>query len=182
MRAMSAVSRAASVPAAPMATPRDAAASAGASFTPSPTMATAPARSRSSATASTFCAGRSPARTSVTPACAATARAVSGLSPVSMAISVTPRARSSAIAFPRPGTQGVADGDDAERAVLVADDHGRLALAFEPFDDGHQRRIGAVGAEEVGPAHEVHPAVQFCARTPRPGMARKRSTSGPCAA
>ena len=79
----SALSMATSVPA-PMAMPRSAATSAGASFTPSPIMATRrPSRCRRS-TWARLSAGRTPAITSVMPSRAAIARAVRSSSPVSM--------------------------------------------------------------------------------------------------
>ncbi len=59
IRAMSAVSSATSVPAAPIAKPTEEAASAGASFTPSPTIPAEPNFSTSPRTASTFCSGSS---------------------------------------------------------------------------------------------------------------------------
>ena len=162
MRAMSAVSRAASVPAAPMATPRVAAARAGASLTPSPTIATAPARSRSSATAATFCSGSRPARTSVDAGLGGHGggrlRVVAG---EHGDVARSPSARSSLDRLAGARAQRVADGDHAERAVLVADHDGRLALALEPLDGSRERRVGGVRAEEVGPADEVQPAVQL---------------------
>ena len=59
MRATSAVSSAASVPAAPIAKPTEEAASDGASFTPSPTIPAEPCFSTSPRTAWTFCSGSS---------------------------------------------------------------------------------------------------------------------------
>ena len=61
MSATSALSMAASLPAAPMAIPTDAVARDGASFTPSPTIATGPYAASSSFNASTFSWGRRPA-------------------------------------------------------------------------------------------------------------------------
>ena len=61
---MSAVSRAVSLPAAPIAMPTSAAARAGASLTPSPTIATEPYADFNSRTAATLSSGSSPARTS----------------------------------------------------------------------------------------------------------------------
>ncbi len=88
--ATSAVSRAASVPAAPIAMPTVARARAGASLTPSPTMATASYRASIDSMAVTFCSGISSARISSTPTAAAMARAVASLSPVSMTVCVMP--------------------------------------------------------------------------------------------
>ncbi len=45
--------------------------------------------------------------------------------------------------------QRVADGDDAQRAVLVADGHGGLALALEARDGGDQLGVGGVHAEQL---------------------------------
>jgi hypothetical protein len=81
---MSAASRATSVPD-PMAIPRSACASAGASLTPSPTMATTRPASCSSLTVATLSSGRTPANTSRAgiPTAAATRPATCALSPVS---------------------------------------------------------------------------------------------------
>jgi len=90
MRATSAVSRAVSVPAAPMAMPTLARASAGASFTPSPTMATWPyARSRSSTTRTLSSGINSPWKAS-TPACWAMSSAMCRLSPVNITVCSIP--------------------------------------------------------------------------------------------
>ena len=70
----------------------------------------------------------------MTPAWAATAAAVSGLSPVSIAMSVDAERAQLGDRLAGAGAQRVADGDHAERAVLVADDDGGLALTLEPFD------------------------------------------------
>ena len=96
IRATSAVSMAASLPAAPIAIPSVASAMAGASLTPSPTMATVPYRATSSSIAATLSAGSSSARTSSTPACWPTLSAVPRLSPVSITMRSTPSARSAA--------------------------------------------------------------------------------------
>ena len=97
MSAMSAVSIAASLPAAPIAMPRLARAMAGASLTPSPTMATVPYFATSSSTALTLSSGSSSAWTSSMPTWRAIASAVARLSPVSMIRCSTPRARRSPI-------------------------------------------------------------------------------------
>ena len=75
---MSAVSMATSVPAAPMAMPTVAVASAGASFTPSPTMATGP-MAFSSLITRTLSSGSRSAWNSSTPACFAMARGDAGV-------------------------------------------------------------------------------------------------------
>ena len=62
IRATSAVSRATSLPPAPMAIPTEAVVKAGASFTPSPTMATPPCLAINSRTAASFCSGNRPDR------------------------------------------------------------------------------------------------------------------------
>ena len=98
MTVMSAASRATSVPD-PMAIPRSACASAGASFTPSPTMATTRPAACSSLTLSTFSSGRTPAKTSSRdiPTTSATWAATAALSPVSR-IGRSPSSRNRAMA------------------------------------------------------------------------------------
>ena len=90
--AMSAVSTATAEPAAPMATPMLAVASAGASFTPSPTIATTWPSRCSFATASSLSSGSSEAWTSSMPTVLATDSATRRVSPVSITTFLTPAA------------------------------------------------------------------------------------------
>ena len=102
MSTTSAVSKATSVPAPPMAMPTVALASAGASFTPSPTIAVGPyLRSRRS-TATTLSSGSRSAMNSSTPTWAAMLAATRSLSPVSITTRA-PRALSCATASRAPG-------------------------------------------------------------------------------
>ncbi len=91
----SADSLAAVAPLAPIAMPTSAAASTGASFTPSPTMATG--RSGNPATATTLPSGSRSARTSETPTCSATWFAFDAASPVTISNDSTPRSFSASI-------------------------------------------------------------------------------------
>ncbi len=84
-RAMSAVSNATSAPA-PMAMPTSAAASEGASFTPSPTIATVPCSSFMAEMTSFLSPGRRPALYEPIPVLEATALAVASSSPVNMVV------------------------------------------------------------------------------------------------
>ena len=101
IRTTSAVSTATSVPA-PMAIPKSACASAGASLTPSPTMATRLPASMSSLTLAALSPGSTSAMTLVMPSSAAIRAAVAALSPVSITTS-TPRSRNSATAAAEVG-------------------------------------------------------------------------------
>jgi len=101
--ATSAASSATSVPLLPMAMPTVAAASAGASFTPSPTMAMAPCLAWSSRTSSILRSGISDACTSSTPTSRPTALPTAGLSPVSITTGRTPSACSVAMASAASG-------------------------------------------------------------------------------
>ncbi len=83
---MSAVSKATSLPAAPMAIPTVLFAIAGASFTPSPTIATFFSVAFSFSMAATFCSGNKFPHASVMPICFAIASATLWLSPVNMII------------------------------------------------------------------------------------------------
>ena len=98
MRATSAVSIAASLPAAPMAIPMDAFASAGASFTPSPTIATIEPSRRRSSMCRSLLSGLSDAWTSPTPTASATRAAAASWSPVSITTRFTPIADNRSIA------------------------------------------------------------------------------------
>ena len=131
MSAMSAVSIAASLPAAPMAMPKLARAMAGASLTPSPTMATVPYFVTSASTAATLSSGRSSAWTSSMPISRAIASAVARLSPVSMIRCSMPRARRSRDHARSLRPHGVGDGDQAADVPLVADHHDRPSGLLE---------------------------------------------------
>jgi hypothetical protein len=133
--AMSAVSMAASVPAAPIAMPMLAVAIAGASFTPSPTMPTTPYFSRSALTAATLSSGNKVAARLVDADLRAMKSAVRWLSPLS--ITTDARRVQGTDRVLGVWAQGVADGDDAEHLAFAAivrpmpDDHDRLTFGFD---------------------------------------------------
>ena len=127
----------------------------------------------------TLSAGSRPARTSPTPACAATAFAVSALSPVSIDSPRTPSAAQLGDGLSGAGAQRVAHGDDAERSRLVAYRYRRLAFSLEAGDGLQQGRTRGAGAEQVAAGRRSIRRPSTSARTPLPATARKRSTRGP---
>ena len=127
----------------PIARPRSAWASAGASLTPSPTIATTrPSACRRRMT-SALSAGRTSAMTSSMPTSAATARAVVSLSPVS-STGRRPSAFSDATASAERRLDGVGDDEDRGRSAVPAGGDRGLAA----------RLGGAAGGVELG--REVH--------------------------
>src|SRR5690606_10080960 len=130
MSTTSAVSRATSVPAAPMATPTVARARAGASLTPSPTMATGPRACLRRPTLPAFSPGRSPA---CLPA--------DGLAHPPVVSREQHHFLDTLVFEPgdhvgRAGPQAVHYGDEADDGVRHAHKHHRFALLFQLVDPG----------------------------------------------
>ena len=124
---MSPVSTATSVPA-PMAMPRSACASAGASLTPSPTIAVNLPSAWSCLTPSALSSGSTSAKTRSMPTCFATASAVRRLSPVIITGSM-PSALRSAMACAAFGRTVSAAAMTPAAWPSIGDQHQRLALA-----------------------------------------------------
>ncbi len=154
----------------PIATPRSAAARAGASLMPSPTMATTLPRARSSSTTPALSPGSTWARTRSggIPTCAATARAVARWSPVTSQASMPAASRArtasadsgftgSAIAS-SPAGRAVDGHEDRRPPVGCLDLAGRLQVA----------EVDAALGEEAGAPDEHEPPVDR-----RPGAAAR---------
>ena len=173
---MSEASIATSVPV-PIAMPRSAWASAGASLTPSPTIATTRPSACRRSTTPAFSAGSTSAMTSSTPIRAATARAVAALSPVSRivrrperaqpprrpraSVGLTRRRRRTAPAPRRPSSAAIAVRPSASAAARArsssggsASDGSALASSAGPPGDDRAARDRALHAEP-GAAGEV---------------------------
>jgi hypothetical protein len=182
-RIRSAAQIATSVPA-PTAMPRSAAASAGPSFTPSPTMAIRCPRACKSLMMAALAAGRIPAITSSTPTAAATARAVSSLSPVSRT-GRRPRRRSPATA---PGADGLTVSATASAPLTSPSQQTRTVVWPARSHCVHWlARSGGIGTPRsrsslCRPTTISRPSTS--PRAPRPGRARKPSAwgSGPSSA
>ncbi|CAM5332716.1 hypothetical protein STENM223S_06461 [Streptomyces tendae] len=132
-----------------MATPACAAASAGASLTPSPTKSTLrPARSRSR-TASTLSSGSRPARTSVMPVASATRAAAAAWSPVSSTGAVPVRAVSAAVAGAASARRRSVRARVPRRTAVAGDADGGL---------GALRGVGSADVHRTPVDHRRHPA------------------------
>ena len=158
IRVMSEAAIATSVPV-PMAMPRSAWASAGASLMPSPTIATTLPSACSALTLSAFCSGSTSASTWSMPTSRAIASAVARLSPVSIQTS-RPSAFELRDRLARLGLQRVGDRDQAGGLAVDRDEHRRRAVA------GQRRR-------RARPARRVdmpisHRAARLPSKTSRP--------------
>ena len=150
-----------------MAMPTSAAASAGASLTPSPTMATRRPSPRSRCTTSLLRSGSTPASISSMPSCDATARAVVRLSPVSITMR-RPSSRSACKRGLRRRLDRIGDRDDAGGAAVDRDiDRGGAILP----------RGLRGGVEIAASRRSVRPSASHC-RARRP--CHRRSRSRPC--
>src|SRR6185437_13631772 len=158
-------SRAAGVPVF-MATPTSACASAGASLVPSPHMATSLPLACSLRMSVSLASGVACARKSSTPASAAMAAAVSGLSPV--IITVQAHAAQFGEPLANAAFHDVLQVDDAERAAILRHGQRRTAasaygvgevaqlgrgLMFQERDDGVHRALADDMAVDVDAAH-----------------------------
>jgi len=154
----------------PIAMPRSACASAGASLTPSPTAATTSPRRWSSATTAALPSGITPATTSSMPTSAATALATGSASPV-IRIGRRPRRRSSATAR---ALVGLTRSATAIRAVGTPSTRTSTAVrpAARASADAWARGPSTAGR----PTSTVRPPTR--ALTPRPARLANRSTSG----
>ncbi len=162
---------AASVPAAPMATPTRAAASAGASLMPSPTIAVRPAAPSSSSTARSLSSGSRPARTSSAPTAAPTEAATRGSSPVSITTRSTPARR-------RPAMEAAASGRgrSASPKTASARPSSPRTMAVRPRACTSSTTAGSPPSRSLAsrgpPAQSRRPPTP--AITPRPGSAVER--------
>ena len=133
-RTTSAASDDAVAPRAPIATPTSAAASAGASFSPSPTKIVTPS-SRSASTALTFSAGSRSDRTRSTPSAAPTDSATSGWSPVTMTTRLIPARRSVRITRGESGRIGSSMTNAPVTTRVDGDEHARRTVERRPPTD-----------------------------------------------
>ena len=173
MSATSAVSSATSVPAAPIATPTRAAASAGASLTPSPTIATAPSSASSVSTRASFSSGSSDGVPLVDARLGRDRRARrASLSPVSITTRSMPRAaqRGDGARRPRVAARRRARTAPASRVSLAEHDDG-LPARLQLRDASGGGAPSRSAARRGPPAHSARPSTR--ASTPRPGSARK---------
>ena len=162
----------------PMARPRSAWASAGASLTPSPTIATTRPSACRRRTTSTLSAGRTSAMTSSMPTSAATARAVVSLSPVS-STGRRPSAFSDAIASAELGLTVSATTNTARAWPSQP-----AAIAVWPLASAARRAASSSGVRCIAESASSagRPTTSACPSTtpstPRPSRLAKPSTGG----
>ena len=169
-----------------MATATSACASAGASLVPSPVIATSRPCAWCSRISCSLASGVASARKSSTPASAAMAAAVSGLSPVIMTV-LMPMRRSSPKRSLDAALDDVLQLDDAEHPRAVAH-HQRRAAAARDVLHARQHRLGKAVAERLDvPADGVRGALadlaladdrrRSCACAPRTARTWRRASA-----
>ena len=157
-----------------IATPTSACASAGASLVPSPVIATIEPPSCSRLMSAILSSGVASARKSSTPASAAIAAAVRGLSPVIMTVRM-PIARSSSKRSFMPLLDDVLEVDHAEHARSLGDGERRAAARGDAVDDDLER-VGDVAALFLHPA--AHGVGRALADLPPRGRRSSRRSCG----